>query len=77
VRSILLNVWIHELSDKNGFRILGQLTNFKWIKGVFGRIIGILEIRVDHQKSWKFLEKFVIRSWSLGKSLGLFGSRLL
>jgi hypothetical protein len=57
--------------------LLDELANFKWINGVFGRIIGILEIKVEHQKWWKFLEKFAIRSWSLGKSLGLFESFLL
>jgi hypothetical protein len=44
------------------FRFLGQIANFGDFKGALGRTIGILEIRVEHQKSWKFLEKLVIRS---------------
>jgi hypothetical protein len=56
---------------------LGQLEKFKWIKGAFGRTIGILEIKIKHQKSWKFLEDLFISRWTHGKGLALFKNFLL
>jgi hypothetical protein len=56
---------------------LEPLENNKWIKGAFGRIVWILEIKVQCQKLWKFLSNLVLVSEGCGKGLRLFGIHLL
>ena len=54
--------------------LLVELPNFMWFKGALKTLIGILEVKVKHQKLCKLLEGLVIRILMLSKSLGLFGS---